>query len=198
MISRRVYPLLWAAFTLMLVGYGPLDDRGADEHGMDRSIAEDIDRDLRFEGVELSTERVALDRHVEQGQDRRLAAGDVAAEDDHPGARPEDRCAALGQIEDRLTEPPALDELAHRRALATGQDQATDVVEVGRFTDTDALDPDRRERIEMLAERTLQGEDADPHARTPGPGLTSRGRRVAPAPGSPRGRSPASVLPGPC
>ena len=62
---------------------------------------------------------------------------------DHPGARPEDRRAAVGEVEDRLAQAPALDELAHRRALAAGQDQPADAVEVGRLAHADALDADR-------------------------------------------------------
>ena len=75
------------------VGAGPLDDRGPDEHGVDRRVAEDRHVELGLERVELAAERVALDGHVEQRQDRRLAAGDLARQDDHPGARPEDRGA---------------------------------------------------------------------------------------------------------
>ena len=60
-------------------------------------VAEDRDRQLGLERVELAPERVALDGHVEQRQDRLLAAGDLVGQDDHPGARPEDRRAALGE-----------------------------------------------------------------------------------------------------
>ena len=56
------------------------------------------------------------------------STGDLATQDDHPGARPEDRRAGLGEVEDRLAQPPALDELAHRRALAARQDQAADAL----------------------------------------------------------------------
>ena len=61
---------------------------------VDRLVAEDRDRQLGLERVELAPERVALDGHVEERQDRRLAAGDLAGQHDHPGARPEDRRAA--------------------------------------------------------------------------------------------------------
>jgi hypothetical protein len=58
----------------------------------------------------LATERIALDRHVEQRQDRRLAAGDLPREDDHPGTGPEDRRTRVGEVEDRLAKSPALDD----------------------------------------------------------------------------------------
>ena len=181
-------------------GAGPLDDRGADEHGVDRPSAEDVDVEVGLERLELSPERIALDGHVEQRQDRLLAAGDLAREDDHPGARPEDGRARLGEVEDRLAQAPALDEPAHRRALAAGQDQAAEALEVGRLAHANTLDADGGERVEMLAERPLEGQDPDLHrgtvaARRYRP--TSRGPRAAPAPGSPRGRCPASGLPGP-
>ena len=101
--------------------------------------------------------------HVEQRQDGLLAAGDLARQDDHPGARAEDRGAAIGEVEDRLAQAPALDELAHRRALAAGQDQAADALEVGRLAHAHALDADGGERVEMLAERALERQDADLH-----------------------------------
>ena len=145
------------------LGAGPLDDRGADEDAMDRRAAEDRDVELRLERVELAPERIALDGHVEERQDRRLAAGDLGGQHDHPGTRPEDRRAALGQVEDRVVQAPALDELAHRRALATGQDQPADVGEIGRFAHANPLHADGAEGLEVFAERPLEGEDPDPH-----------------------------------
>ena len=49
------------------------DDGRADEHGVDRSVAEHGHRQLRFEAFELATEGVALDGDVEQRQDGRVA-----------------------------------------------------------------------------------------------------------------------------
>ncbi len=68
---------------------------------------------------------------------------------------------AGGEIEDRLAQAPAIDQLAHRRALAAGQDQPGDVVEIGRQAHRHPLDADGAERLEMLPERPLEGEDAD-------------------------------------
>ena len=70
--------------------------------------------------------------------------------------------------------------------------------QVGRLAHADTLHADRVERVEVLAERPLEGEDTDPHGRGR-PGWTSwpptsRGRRVAPGRGSPRGRCRASGL----
>ena len=73
--------------------------------------------------------------------------------------------AGRGQVEDRLVEPPALDQLAHRRALAAGQDEPADVGEIGRFAHANPLHADGAKDIEVFAERPLEGEDADPHER---------------------------------
>src|SRR6187551_1283537 len=59
------------------VGAGRLDDRGADEDGMDRRRAEDIDLEVGLEGVELTAEGIALHADVEQREDRLLATRDV-------------------------------------------------------------------------------------------------------------------------
>src|SRR3954452_13603293 len=85
----------------------PIDDRRADEDRMDGRVTQDRDVELRLERVELTPERVALDGDVNQREDRRLAACDLAREDDHPGTGPEDRSAARGEIEDRLAGGPA-------------------------------------------------------------------------------------------
>ena len=58
-----------------------------------------------------------------RSQDRLLSTGDLVREHDHAGARAEDRSAARREVQDRRVKPPALDELTHRRALATGEDQ---------------------------------------------------------------------------
>jgi hypothetical protein len=58
---------------------------------------------------------------------------------------------------------PALDELAHRGALATGQDQPARVREIGWLAHADPLHADGAEGLEVFAERPLQGEDPDPH-----------------------------------
>ena len=121
------------------------------------------DRQLGLERVELAPEGVAFDGHVEERQDRRLAPGDLGRQHDHPGARPEDRRPAVGEVEDGLAQAPALDELAHGRALAARQDEAGDAVEVGRLAHAHAVHADRAERVEVLAERPLQGEDPDLH-----------------------------------
>ena len=81
---------------------GSLDDGRPDENAVDGLIAEDGNGQLGFERVELPPEGVALDGHVEERQDRRFAADNLPGENDHARARPEERCAARGKVEDRL------------------------------------------------------------------------------------------------
>src|SRR6185436_15289646 len=97
---------------------GPGDDRGPDEHAVNRLVAENRHGQVGLERVELTAERVSLDGDVEERQDRLLATRNVAGQDDHAGAGAEQRYSADGQIEDRRPEAPAIDELAHRRRLA--------------------------------------------------------------------------------
>ena len=169
---------------------------------MDRLVAEDGNCQLGLERVELPPEGVALDGHVEERQDRRFAAGDLPGENDHSRARPEEWCAARGQVEDRLAETPALDQLTHRRAFAARQDQAGDIVEIARQAHRNALHADRGEGSKMLAEGPLEGQDTDLHRG----GLLSPRVAGVPTslepPGAPRSgslpsRSRASVRPGP-
>ena len=59
-----------------------VDPRRADEHGLDRLAARELE--LGLERRHLPAERVPADLDVDQAEV-------VAVEDDHPGARPEDR-----------------------------------------------------------------------------------------------------------
>ena len=69
------------------------------------------------------------------------------------------------EVEDRLAQTPALDELAHGGALAAGQDQPADSIQVGRLAHANALDADGVEGVEMLTEGPLQGQDTDLHGQ---------------------------------
>ena len=51
------------------VGPDALDDRRADEDGVDRRVAQDGHRSVGLEGVQLAPEGVALDGHVEERED---------------------------------------------------------------------------------------------------------------------------------
>src|SRR5262245_28519297 len=151
------------------VGAGPVDDRGPDEDAVDRLVAQHRNRQIGLERVQLATERVPLDGHVEERQDGLVAIGDLAGEDDHPSTSAEDRRAARGEVQDRAPQAPAVDQLPHRGRLAARDDQPGDPVQVGRQAHGDAVDADRLERREMLAERPLQRQDSDLHLGRPRP-----------------------------
>ena len=146
-----------------------LDDRRPDEDGVDRTVAEHGHCELRLEAFELSPEGVALDRDVEQREDGRVAVGDLLRQQDHAGAGAEDRRALARQVEDRLAQPPAVDELAHRGALAAGQDQPAEPLEVLGQANGDRLDAELPEDRDVLGERALDGENADPARGCAGP-----------------------------
>ena len=183
-------------------GTDVLDDRGPDEDRMDRPLAEDGHVEIGLERVELAAEGVPLHHDVQERQDRLLVADDRATEDDHPGAGPEDRRSRAGEVKDRLGEAPALDQPAHRRALAARQDQPLDLAQVARQAHLDPLDADGGERRHVLAKGALQRQHADPHRGAP----ARPARRLvatSPAPrgvrprGSPRARCRASARRGP-
>ena len=109
-----------------------IDDGCADEHAVDWHVAEQRHRDVGLERLTLAPEGIALHADVEQRQDRLVPVGDATREEDHPGAGPEDRRARRGEVEDRVAQPPAIDELAHRRRLPAGQDEPVETIEVVR------------------------------------------------------------------
>src|SRR5258705_10941715 len=53
------------------------DPRRANEHGMERLFAERLHVEIRFERIELTTERVALHGHVHERSERVRMAGNV-------------------------------------------------------------------------------------------------------------------------
>ena len=181
------------------VGPGPFDDRRPDEHA--RGPASSPRTGTSSSDSNESSWRPNALRSTVTSSSGRMGGSPPAIsarQDDHPGARAEDRGAAIGQVEDRLVEAPALDELAHRRALATRQDEPADALQVGRLAHAHTVHPDRVKRVEVLSEGPLQGQDSDPHdAGRAGRCLTSPSRRGAPGRGSPRARSRASALRGP-
>ena len=140
---------------------GGFDDRRADEDGVDRPVAKDRNGQLDLERIELAPEGVALHRHVQQRQDRLLAALDRLRQHDHSRARPEQRRASSGQVEDRFAQAPAQDQVAHRGAFAARQDQPADAVQVRGQAHLDALHADRGEGVEMLPEGALQRQNPD-------------------------------------
>ncbi len=80
-----------------------------------------------------------------------------------PAQVPEYRRARLGQAHDRLAEPPAGDELAHRRALAAGQDQPGKALEILGQANRNRLDADRSKGPDMLDDGAVERQYANSH-----------------------------------
>ena len=111
-------------------GSDALDERGADEDGMER-VVEALDGEVRFEAVDLPAEGVALDAQVHEPDAAvRLTTLDVAGKQDHARTRAPHGQAALGGVLDGLFEGVEDQELADGRALPAGDDQAVQILQV--------------------------------------------------------------------
>ena len=145
---------------------GPRPDLGhqrrADEDAVERLAAELRDVEIGLEAVELAAVAVAPNLEVEDAEVRGLAIGQAIGEQDHAGAGAEQWRAGRAERDDRLAEPVGIDQAAHRRRLAAGQDERVEVDEVARQAHLDRLGADVADRGHVLAHGALQGEHADP------------------------------------
>ncbi len=87
--------------------------------------------------------------------------GHVLREEDRSGAGAPHRHPSLRALLELRDDPVVLRELADRRALAAGDDERVDVVELFRPAHVDAIGADGAQRAEVLAEVALEAEDAD-------------------------------------
>src|SRR3954449_4412059 len=178
------------------VGADAVDDGRTDEDTMDGLVTQQGNGEVRLERVQLAAECIALDGHVEQRQHGLVAVGDVLGEDDHAGARAEQRRPARGELEDGLAHSPAVDEAAHGRALAARQHEPVEVLDLLGQANLDRLHADGTEDVDVLREGALQCQNADLH-RGPAPVPTSRGPPAARPRGWPRSGCRASGSRGP-
>ena len=101
-----------------------------------------FDLDLVLEAGELTPEGVPFRGDVDQAEV-------VTVGDDHPGAGPEHRPAGLVVGPDRLGQTGGFDPHHDRGALAAGEDQSVEVLEIVRQPDLDRLRPDRAQVFDM-------------------------------------------------
>src|SRR5687767_12741988 len=87
--------------------------------------------------------------------------GNVLREEDRPRACPPHRHPGRGTFPQLRDDPVVLRELADRGALAAGNDQRVDVVELLRPAHVDTHDTDLSQRIEMRTEIALEADDVD-------------------------------------
>ena len=85
----------------------------------------------------------------------------LARKQDRPGARPEHGAAALRELLDRLDQLVPDETFRDRRALAAGQDQRGEAIEMFRREHTPALGTEALEGGQVLLDVPLDPEDAD-------------------------------------
>src|SRR3970040_1955359 len=101
------------------------------------------------------------DGHIDEREYRLVAVGDLAGEQDHAGAGAKDRRPRGRQLEDRIPQSPAGDELSYGRALAPGHDQAGYAPEVRGQAGPHALDADLAQDGEGVGEVAPRGLSAE-------------------------------------
>src|SRR5947207_4178117 len=135
------------------------DSRRADEHSVERPFAERLNVEIGFERVELTTEGVAIDGHVHEGRERVRMVRNVLRDEDRAGARAPHRHAFGDAVLELVDDPVLARELPDRRALAAGNDQCVDLVELLGPADVDAFHAESIERGEVFSEIALETEN---------------------------------------
>src|SRR5439155_27166144 len=133
------------------VGSRLLEPRRPDEDGAQWLVAV-TDIEVGLEALHLAAERVAPRPVVAEAEV-------VAVEDDHPGARAEDRVAEPAH---RLVEAVQPHEPADRGGLPARDDQAVDPRQLLGEPDLDRLCAEPPQHGRVLPEVPLHGQDADP------------------------------------
>ncbi len=141
-------------------GSDRLDQRGADEDGVERICAEDRHIEIRFERVALPAERIPANADVHQAGERMRMTGHIAGDEDRAGTGTPHGHAGSDPRPKLWDEAVLLGELADRRALATWDHERVDVIELLGTAHIDGRGAESFEGVEMLAEVALKAEDA--------------------------------------
>ncbi len=131
-----------------------LEPRRADEDGAQR-LGALADVEVRLEAPHLAAEGVPPRGVVAEAEM-------VAIEDDHPGARPEDRAAERADGFVEVVEPH---QPSDRGRLPAGDDEPVEPVELLGEPHLDRLGAEAPQHCGVLPEVPLHGEDADPQRR---------------------------------
>src|SRR6266516_1312396 len=166
------------------VGSRLLEPRRPDEDSFERLVAV-TDVEIRLEAAHLAAERVAPRPVVAEAEV-------VAVEDDHPGARAEDRAAEPAH---RLVEAVQPHEPADRGRLPARDDQAVEPRQLLGEPDLGRLRAESPQDGGVLAEVPLQGENADPE-RLLHASMVTRATRASGRPAEVRQRRAAAVRAG--
>ena len=128
---------------------------------MIRRAAHPFHVEIRFERIDLTPEGVALYGNVHHRGERVWMPRHVFREEDRARAGAPHRhplAHALTQLRDDLVPRR---ELADRRALAAGDDERVDVVELLGSAHIDRVRADAAQRAQVFGEVALETEDAD-------------------------------------
>jgi len=140
-----------------------LDNWRPNEYRSDRLVTQAGDPEVFLEAVNLPTKRVAPNVGVERIQSFGDLTIDSLGENNQTGARAEDRKAPRDAFPYGGFEAQLPHQHAYCRALAARDDQAVQPVELLGTPDLNGLGAKIAERLDMLPEIALQGEDAYPH-----------------------------------
>ena len=146
------------------IGAHVLDPRSADEHTAHR-VVDPVDVHVGLERIHLSAVGVATDGDVHQRK-QRLAVEHALAITIIP-AHAEDGHAVLRAFPQRIHQLARMRQLRDRRRLTARDHEAIDVRELRHLPDLDRDGARGREDADVLAEITLQGEDADLQGTAP-------------------------------
>ena len=135
--------------------------RRANEDGGDVAAAEGAWFEVRLKGIDLAAEGVAFDGHRHQVQGGTVERDDLFGEQDGAGAGAPDWQTAAAESDEGLSQVVGDQQSGDGGALAAGDDQAVDVLELVDRADLERLSAGASERGGVLGEVALQRENAD-------------------------------------
>jgi len=139
------------------------DPRGANKYCVNWRAADLIERDLRFERVDLTSEGVSPHGDIE-ATDRLLSLGrinDSIRQQDHPGARAICRHSFRDSFAQRLKKLEGGHQAPHRSRLAAGQNQRINGGKLTRTPNGYRFAPEFFDCGDVLAYITLERKNSD-------------------------------------
>jgi len=162
------------------VGTDAFDEWGADEHRMEW-VGEAGDGQISLEAVELAAVAIASHRHVDQIESALIGSTieHVSGAQDHAGTGAESGQAIDETTLEIVEEPAGGEQPGHRGALAAGQDDRVESLEVGGSPYERRRGTESFEALSMDVECPLQGEHTDREAGPGTSGVTNPDRHIA-------------------
>ena len=138
-----------------------LDDRGADEDSAKRAAVEARHRQIGLEAIDLPAEGVPPNRDVHGLQGGNTGVVESLGQDDHPCAGAPHGESVGGHVSQGVEQAGASHQLRDGRALAPGNDQPIQPDQILREPHLGGGSSQAAERLVVLAEIPLQGQDTD-------------------------------------